>query len=218
MRRFEFAVAAITALATLGLAGVGLAEPPDREGGFRGHRGGPHERGPERFLDEHADELGLDSETRAAIEKIIEDSRERADANREAGKADHEKMRSLLQEPMPDEKAVMELVESTNERRLEEKKNRMEAMLAIRKRLTDEQRDQLVGIREARRAGKSRSGAMRACRRELPELCPDAAPGRETLQCMSEKWEELSEECRGSFDGRGRWGFGRRPPEDVPEE
>lgn len=219
MGRFEFAVAAIAALAAMGLAGVTLAESPDRDRGFRGPRGGPsHDRGPERFLEEHADELGLDAETRRAIEKVIEESRERAEAGREASKADHEKMRALLQQPMPDEKAVMELVESSNAGRLEQKKNRMEAMLEIRKLLTDEQRAQLVGIREARRGSHSRSGAMRACRRELPEVCPDSAPGRETLQCMSENWDELSEDCRGSFDGRGRRGFGRWPAEEAPEE
>jgi len=218
MRRFEFAVVGIIALGAMGLGGVGLAEPLHRDGGFRGHRGGMHDRGPQRFLEEHADELGLDSETRAAIEKIIEDSRERAEANREAGKTDHEDMRSLLQESMPDEKAVMDLVESTSERRLEQRKNRMGAMLEIRKLLTDEQRSELVRLREARRAARGGFGPMRACRHELSEICPEAARGRETLQCMSEKWEELSEDCRESFDRRGRRGHGRRQSGEAQED
>jgi Spy/CpxP family protein refolding chaperone len=229
MYRFELAALAIVA-ASIALcpAGAGLAESPDADGGVerpwvsRGHRGpgehGKRERGPERFLEQHADELGLSTETRAAIAEIIEASGERADALRDAGKEDRAKMRSLLQQPLPDAADVMKLVEASNAHKLERSKLRMQAMLDIRKLLTDAQRSQLVGIREARHTGRMRFGAMRGCHRELPEVCPDAEPGRETLACLSEKWDELSEACRGSFEARGRRGFGRRQGGETAED
>jgi Spy/CpxP family protein refolding chaperone len=47
------------------------------------HGFGGRDHGPERFIEQHADELDLSPETRAAIENIATDSRARAEALRE---------------------------------------------------------------------------------------------------------------------------------------
>lgn len=183
------------------LAGAALAEPRgDRTRDWGKHR----DRGPERFIEEHADELGLSPETRKAIEKIAADARTRGKTLREAASADREAMRELLQQPLPDEDEVMELTERLGASHLEAKQNRLSAMLAIRKLLTEEQRAKLVEIRESRALDRRSGGPLRSCREDVAQVCPEAEPGRSMLQCLSENWEQLSADCRASFERGGR--------------
>jgi len=204
------ALRAAVALPLLLFAVAAFARPPHGPGG-------PDEHGPERFIERYADELGLAPETRAAIEKISEESRARSRELRRESAGDWEAFRALLEQPMPDPDEVIGRAEAMNDNRFAAKKNRLEAMLAIRALLTEEQRAKLVEIRKSDPRKHHGRGPFRACGADLDTVCTDTEPGRETLRCLADQWDELSEECRDSFERRaemrrerGRWG---RSPE-----
>jgi len=190
----------------------------------REHRGSD----PAHFLDRHGDELGLDSETREAIQAIVDDSRSQSETMRGEIRSEYEAMRALLSQSLPDEAAVMAQHERIDALKSRQRKHRLEAMLAIRKLLTPDQREQLVGMREERRrehaecracmggdgpgdcdgCRKGRWGALKGCRKDVASLCSQAEPGRARLRCLDAKWEELSDSCRAAFEERGRRGPG----------
>ena len=121
----------------------------------------------------------------------------------------HEEMRNLLSREAPDESAVMQQAEGIGELELEERKNRLRATLQIRALLTLEQRQELIRIREE--SGRPwRHGPLGACGVDVERICSGAQRGHATVQCLSEHWDELSEECRSVFESRSRRGFGRR--------
>lgn len=192
-------------LAGFSVAGLSLAQPT---GPPRGHgpRPGPP---PERFIEEHAERLGLGDETLETLHEIVDESRQRGKALRVELRDAHEKMRELLSREEPDESAVMKQAEAIGELELEERKNRLRATLRIRALLTPEQREELVRIREEGGARRI-SRRMGACRDDVSRICPDVQPGRASLQCLSEHWDELSEECQSAFKDKPRRGFGRR--------
>jgi Spy/CpxP family protein refolding chaperone len=190
-----------------------FARPPGGPGGpFQGRGPGP---GPERFIEQHAEELGLSAETREAIERIVEEARDRSEDLRGELRDGHDEMRDLLMEAMPDEEAVMEQADAINALELQQRKNRLKAMIAIRGLLTPEQREKLVEIREGAAFRRNR-GPRGACRKDIANVCPDAEPGRAWLACLSGAWDDLSEECRASFENGGRRGFRRGPRHGPP--
>jgi protein CpxP len=215
----------------LALPGVAQAQP---EGGGRGSGHGPGHpgrRGPDpgHFIDRHADELGLDAEARESIQSIADESRARSEQLRGEVRDEYQAMRSMLSQSTPDEAAVMSQHERIEALKSEQRKIRLEAMLAIRKLLTPEQRDQLVEMREQGPPGrgfkgeggpadKRRRGPLAGCRDDLTELCPEAAPGRGRLQCLDAEWDNLSDGCRAGFEGRGRRTPGGDRPVDSPAE
>ena len=89
----------------------------------------------------------------------------------------------------------------------EASRRRLAAMLAIRAMLSDEQRAELVRIREE----DGPRGRRSPCAADLAEHCPDASPGRGALQCVSQRWEDLSPQCRRFFE-HGLGGGRERPP------
>jgi Spy/CpxP family protein refolding chaperone len=201
----------------LALPITGLAQPPGGPEG-RAHRWGHRgDRGPERFIEQHAEELGLSAESLEAIEKIVDDSRARSEALHEELRGEHEALRALLEQEMPDESAVMAQAEAINARKLQAHENRLGAMIAIRHQLTPEQRQELVRIREERVQRGKKLWALRACRDDVGDLCPEAGRGRAALTCLSDNWDELSEECRAVFeDGPRRRAFGRSDRSGPP--
>jgi Spy/CpxP family protein refolding chaperone len=141
MKRLTAAIA----FALIGAAvavGAASAKPP---GPGRPGPGGP---GPEHLIEENADRLGIDDDTRDAIRKIAEASRERSDALSERLHAAHEEMRHLLDADEPDEDAVMAQAEAIGALHVDKHKNRLRALLEIRALLTPEQRQELVKLRE----------------------------------------------------------------------
>jgi Spy/CpxP family protein refolding chaperone len=219
-------VAIATLCVALALPMLAQAERLDGERirAGQGPRGSKHEgrRGPDpgHFIDRHGDELGLDAETRAAIQAIADASREESAQARDAIRPQHEAMRALLSQPMPDEAAVISQHDRIEALKSDQRKIRLEAMLAIRKLLTPEQREQLVDMRGERRQGggecsdedggdcsrKGRRGSLAACRQDVAKLCSESEPGRARLQCLDAEWENLSDDCRAAFEGRGRRG------------
>jgi Spy/CpxP family protein refolding chaperone len=192
-------------LAGLLAPAASVAEPPGPSP-RHGPPGGPH---PERFIEQHAERLGLDAETLDAIQKITDESRERGEALRMELHDAHRAMRDLLSGEAPDESAVLQQAEAIGELELEERKNRLRATLQIRTLLTPEQREELIRMREEF-GPRGRRGPLGGCQADLRGVCRDAELGRAALQCLSQHWDELSEECRSMLEGKPRRGFGRR--------
>jgi Spy/CpxP family protein refolding chaperone len=215
----------------LALPILAQAETEDGERGFGRGWGGPKHggrRGPDpgRFIDRHGDELGLDAEARESIQAIVDESRSRAEQIRGEIRGGHEAMRALLSESTPDEDVVMAQHDRIEALKSKQRRNRLESMLAIRKLLTPEQREQLIGMREGWRRGrvegrrfgdedgpgggdwpgKGRHGPLAGCREDVANLCSESEPGRARLQCLDAEWENLSDDCRAAFEGRGRLG------------
>lgn len=213
------------ALATLAIAfALPMFAQAETDDGLAVERG-PEEsprygrRGPDpgHFLDRHADELGLDAGVRESIQAIVDASRLQAEKIRKEIRGEYEAMRGLLSQSSPDEAAVMQQSDRIEALRTEQRKNRLEAMLAIRKLLTPEQREQLVAMREEGRSGfggpgtgdrfgKRHRGPLAGCREDVATLCSESEPGRPRLKCLDAEWENLSDGCRAAFEGRGRRG------------
>lgn len=143
-------LAGLVALALLSAPRDGAAQPP---GGGPG--GGPMRHGPppiERVLGEHAKELGIDDALLEEVQGIAEKAREQERPLADALQGEREELRALLDQEAPDEEAVMRQVEAVGAAETELHKHRLHTMLAVRARLTPEQRQGLVEIFEERRA------------------------------------------------------------------
>jgi Spy/CpxP family protein refolding chaperone len=181
----------------LTVSGVSGARPP-----FGGHHpaGGHHrDQGPERFIEEHAAELGLDGETRQAIDQIVDESRERARGLHAELRDLHREMRDLLSQDAPDESAVMQQAEAIGEAETELHKHRLGALIRIRALLTDEQRAALARIREEVREQWLRPATL-ACQADADHFCPDAEDHWARGRCLRDRWEELSPGCRDALE------------------
>jgi Spy/CpxP family protein refolding chaperone len=138
-----------------GFAAAAVAQPPDREPGdgpLGMRRHGRHGPPPiEKVLERHADELGLDAATRAAIRAIAAKAREDEAPLDEERRALHEEMRQLLDGESPKLEDVMQAADRIGAAETELKKRRLRTMLEVRALLTPEQREKLVKIFEERR-------------------------------------------------------------------
>ncbi|MBW2273732.1 MAG: periplasmic heavy metal sensor [Deltaproteobacteria bacterium] len=176
-----------------GLAGTALAKPPG------GGPGGPH--GEHRMLDRYADELDLDAETRAAIEAIADSSKARVQVLSLETETARESLRTLLDQELPDEAAVMQQVEAMGAIDVARRKEFFQALIEIRKRLTPEQRKQLIALQSEHRSQREsmREELAESCELDVVTFCPDAEPRRERIMCMREHRDKLSPECRASI-------------------
>lgn len=227
-------VAVLLGAVMLGTSGLASAEPEDDRRDFRRRAERPSRddrRGgePGHFIERHGDELGLSGEAREQIQTIADESRQRAERLRAETRDAHAEMRELLSQSSPDDAEVLAQSSRVEALKSEQRTNRLEAMLAIRKLLTPEQREQLAAMRANRGAGGRRDFAERdgrgkggrsgkrrsSCRDDLAKLCPDATTGRERLRCLDAQWEGLSDDCRASFEGRGARGARPQRPEGL---
>jgi Spy/CpxP family protein refolding chaperone len=147
-------LAALLSVATL--TSVATAEPADgrrddesstRPGARFGYGGPPGHPAPGDFIEQHAERLGLDQQTVDAIRAVIERSRASSETLRADVSAAHGELRELLHRDTPDEAAVMQQAEKIGALETEASKNRLRAVLEIRKMLTAEQRRELDRIR-----------------------------------------------------------------------
>jgi len=146
MRWFDLVGSLTVLLAGVAVATVGFAQPPS--GGH--HRGdGGHHRGHRAagFIEEHAARLGLDDETREAIDEIVDESRMRARELRGELRGLHDEMYDLLSQETPDEAAVMQQAEAIGQVETALHKHRLETLIKIRALQTPEQRAELMAIR-----------------------------------------------------------------------
>lgn len=186
-------------LATLGalLAALAWALPAaDARAGGPGSGGHGPGHGPpvEWVIERMTSDLGLDAETTARLEALAEEGRAERERLRTALRQEHEAMRSLLEQPAPDEGAVMERAEAIGALETQARKARLRTLLAARAALTPEQRERWAGLREARRAAH-REQLTKACGGDLATLCPQADPGRETVRCLRMHRDDLSARC-----------------------
>lgn len=201
------ALCAAAVSAALGVASAVDARPPGPP------RGGPHDGG--RFIERHADRLGLDEAARAAITEISDATREREAELREQLDAAYDALRAALDAESPDEASVMQRAEEIHALELESHRNRLAAMLKIRSLLTPEQRRELIAIRGERERRRAHHG-WRQCRDDLDGLCGER-DGRERLACAADHWDALSDGCRSAFE-RAPSSAGHRGPPPPPAD
>ena len=196
----------LSLLLIVALATASSARPPWGRGG--------QDHGPGSLLEEHADQLGLDEETRDAIRDVVRESSQSNEELRDELRGLHRQMKELLSQDDPDESAVMMLADRIGLLETSLHKHRLAAMLEIRAALTPEQREQLAELRQEAR-GRHLEPLADACQDEVEGLC-SAAEGRfERMRCMREHRDEFSDACREAFQDRRRdrppkrWGGGR---------
>ncbi len=161
----------------------------------------PHGHGPpplEKITARYAERLALDEEALARIRVIALEAREANEESRAALEAAHDEMRALLKQDVPDEARVMEQAERIGALEIRTRQQRLRAMLAIRALLSDEQRAELVRIRGESASGppRPRDGPLGPCGPDLGDLCPEARPGRASLRCLANRWDDVSRRCR----------------------
>lgn len=154
---FLFLILILQALMAAGASAQRPGPPPHGPGGPRGPG---HPPPLEHVLERHADQLGLDAETRAEIDRLVSAARPESDALREQLRALHDEMRTLLSRDVPNEETVMNQAERIGNAETALQKNQLRGMLHIRALLTPEQRAELVRIHEERqlRRGHQRRG------------------------------------------------------------
>ena len=208
MRQIGFVGFLATLLAALALATTADARPP-----FGGHHGpGGHHRGhgPHGFVEEYAAQLGLDDETRQAIDAIVEETREQGRELSEEVRNLHRGMRDLLSQEFPDESAVMAQADAIGQAETALHKQRLGAMIRIRALLTDEQRAELSRIREETR-GQWLQPPIEACEGDTDRFCPEADAPWSRRRCMRDHWQELSPNCQDAIEaGRDKLRRGLR--------
>jgi Spy/CpxP family protein refolding chaperone len=155
----------------------------------------------DRFIEEQAEQLGLDEKTMAAIRTIVDGSRARGETLRAELRTANAQMRALLSQALPDEAAVMQQADTIGALELAERKNRLQAMLQIRTLLTSAQRQELIR-RQGELYSRRRPDLMQACQADSTNLCPDATHWRSRMQCLHNHLEELSETCRATIQAR----------------
>lgn len=148
------------------------------------------------FVDRHMERLGLDAETRSIIHDVIEVTRSSTDLRRAERVGLTKRMQQLLAVDEPDEGAVLDIVAQLAELDGADQKDRVLALLAIRSVLTPEQRAELIEMRSEPRKPPLRMGP---CKLDAQRICSAASPGRATLRCLDESWDQLSGPCRGLF-------------------
>ena len=163
---------------------------------------------PDRFIAEHAEQLGLAPETLTAIRTLVEASRGPQETRRVALRRAYAQMRALLSQEVPNEAMVMQQAEAISALELAARKQRLQVMLRIRALLTPAQRQELVRLQEAWHTRRG-PDILQACQTESTDLCADAGQGRRHLACLQDHMTELSEACRGAL--QDRMGDGRGP-------
>jgi Spy/CpxP family protein refolding chaperone len=156
LTRLLFLAIFATALA---IPGLGLAQPA----AGRYAPGRPEAR----LIERHAEELGLDEETVAAVKKLADESREEDQkAFEETGKL-WARMGELLDQELPDEAALLEQAAAISRAWGEGHKRRLQTTLRVRSLLTPEQRAKFMELRKKVR--QPRPGGPRQAEKPQPE-------------------------------------------------
>lgn len=170
-----------------------------------GGHGPPHGFGPPpgAMLDYHADQLGLDAETRDAIRAIVEASHARSEALDEAIDAEQRRLFELMDRDPVDHDAVMDQVERIGALKTDERKHRIETMLAIHEQLTPEQREALKELQGSMRRHHL-GPILEACDEDAEALCGRGGPP--ALHCLMRNRDDLSAPCAEALEGMPRFG------------
>lgn len=195
----------LVVLSSLFICATALARPP-----FGGPAGPP---GPEGWIEEHADRLGLDDEARAAIRAIVDESHGRAAELRGDHRKARRALRDLLSQDSPDEASVMQQAELLGAIETEMTKHRLRTLLRIHALLTPEQREEMMAIHRGRHGGPEM--LLERCEGDLEKLCPGAESPFDHMGCLHEHADDVSEGCASALQRlRHKRGFRRGPFED----
>lgn len=151
---------------------------------------------PAEQVQRHAEELGLDAETRTALAAIVAESDAEEQALRGELRASYQRMRALLSTPELDRAAIEAQAAVLDGLHARSHRQRLDAVLRINELLTPEQRARLVEIRERDRPWKRGHGPLGRCSADLREQCAAAPDGAGALRCLADRWDSLSEPCR----------------------
>ena len=136
---------------------IGLLALPALTAAARGRHEGAHGlRGLERGLER----LELTDEVRERVDAILDEARPQHEALHEQLRDAHRRLRDLLDEPAPDEQAVLAQAEVLGGLQTEAHKQKLQVMLQIRPLLSDEQREQLREHKQ-RRHGRPGERSLR---------------------------------------------------------
>jgi Spy/CpxP family protein refolding chaperone len=184
---------ALVLSASLAVAAHASAAPP-------GMDHGPPRGDPAGLFERNAERLGLEPEVLATIQRIVQESRAQAETLHRQTRAAHEAMHALLSQERPDEAAVMRQAEIVAALELDQRKNRLRSILAIRELLTPQQRAELVKLRSEEWGARRRRGPLGACTDDLRLLCSDVVDSRAALACLAEHHDDLTAPCRSALD------------------
>jgi Spy/CpxP family protein refolding chaperone len=136
---------AVVAFVAIALLGAGMAESKPKRG-CHGH--GPSGR-LDRLEGKLAD-LGLDTETRAAAARVIEQARAEAEERRDQAREERHALRELMQQDPPAVEQVMAQADTLGALETERRKAKLRTLLELRALLTSEQWEQLHERRHRR--------------------------------------------------------------------
>jgi periplasmic protein CpxP/Spy len=125
--------AAFSLAATAAIAGPGGGH----HGKWQGH-GGHGAR-----FEKQLESLDLTAEQKTKVDEILAAARERNEKDRTALKEGYQKLHAMLDAETPDEKAILDQIETLGELKTEGQKAMMRTMLSVRAELTPEQREAL---------------------------------------------------------------------------
>lgn len=120
-------------------ASAAIAGPDGPHGGHHGGRWG----GPGAQFEKHLEALDLTAEQKTKVDQILATARERNEKDRVALKEGYRKLHEMLEAETPDEKAILDQVETLGELKTEGQKAMMRTMLSVRAELTPAQREKL---------------------------------------------------------------------------
>jgi len=194
IRRFRNACASIVVL-TIALASSAGATPPATEKASpppKAAKGPPPKPGPgaaprgapagppsygyhSGFIERHAKRLELSDETVKALRAEVEKSRDENERIRKEIEAAQFGLRKLLEQDLPDEKAVMNQADKITALVGEQRKNQLRSAIKVRSMLTPKQRAELDKIRKEQ-AVPRKAGAGGPPPQEKPKAPFGAGP------------------------------------------
>jgi Spy/CpxP family protein refolding chaperone len=198
-----FTLTALVAL--LALAATAGARPP-LGGGFHGRHGDDHH---ERFLERHADRLGVDDATREAIEAKFDGARSQAEPLRVAVRQAHRQLHEMLRADAPDREAVLAQSDAIGALETELRKLRITTLLDVRAMLSEEQRAEMVSIREEHMRARMQP-LLAACAEDVDALCPDAEDMPSLMHCLKDNRDAVSDTCQETTEAMRRSRHGGR--------
>jgi Spy/CpxP family protein refolding chaperone len=135
--------AAILLVGAVHLASNAIARPQG---------GGCHGGGKFKHLEQNLEGIQLDTRTREAVTRLLEESREARGASREEMRAAHVRMRELMDADKPDLNAILAQADTLGALKTEARKTQLRTLVGIRGLLTPEQWTELKGRMESEKS------------------------------------------------------------------
>ncbi len=161
---------------------------------------GRQHRAPGEVVARHAERLGLDAGTQAALAGILEESGAQYRELEEEKRFARDELRALLSAPEPDRDAILAQAEIVDALRSRAHRSKLDAILRIHELLTPEQRAALVVIRNEERPWRRGRGPLGRCSADVRALCADVPGGSDALRCLADHWNRVSDACREAVE------------------